>query len=47
MVERSKLNEDTNRIFVDPSRYRRMIGTLMYLTASRLDLQFAVCMCAR
>ncbi|GJZ88763.1 hypothetical protein Tco_0660545 [Tanacetum coccineum] len=24
-----------------------MIGTLMYLTSSRPDLQFAVCMCAR
>ncbi|GKF37981.1 hypothetical protein Tco_0114739 [Tanacetum coccineum] len=24
-----------------------MIGTLLYLTASRLDLQFAICMCAR
>nr|GEZ26922.1 retrotransposon protein, putative, unclassified [Tanacetum cinerariifolium] len=24
-----------------------MIGTLIYLTASRPDLQFAICMCAR
>nr|GFC90720.1 retrotransposon protein, putative, unclassified [Tanacetum cinerariifolium] len=24
-----------------------MIGTLLYLTASRPDLQFAICMCAR
>ncbi|GJW15068.1 hypothetical protein Tco_0019201 [Tanacetum coccineum] len=47
MVERSKLDEDTNGIVVDPSRYRGMIGTLMYLTASRPDLQFVVCMCAR
>ncbi|GJT21738.1 hypothetical protein Tco_0891675 [Tanacetum coccineum] len=42
MVERSKLDEDTNEIAVDPSRYRRMIGTLMYLTVSRPDLQFFV-----
>ncbi|GJW47812.1 uncharacterized mitochondrial protein-like protein [Tanacetum coccineum] len=26
---------------------RGMIGTLLYLTASRPDLQFAICMCAR
>nr|GEY30462.1 retrovirus-related Pol polyprotein from transposon TNT 1-94 [Tanacetum cinerariifolium] len=32
---------------VDPSHYHGMIGTLPYLTASRPDLQFAICMCAR
>ncbi|GJW76498.1 hypothetical protein Tco_0138180 [Tanacetum coccineum] len=32
---------------VDPTCYHGMIGTLMYLTASRPDLVFAVCMCAR
>ncbi|GKE29010.1 retrovirus-related pol polyprotein from transposon TNT 1-94 [Tanacetum coccineum] len=47
MVERSKLDEGTNEIAVDPLQYRGMIGTLTYLTASRLDLQFVVCMCAR
>nr|GEV18814.1 uncharacterized mitochondrial protein AtMg00810-like [Tanacetum cinerariifolium] len=29
------------------SHYHGMIGTLLYLTASKLDLQFAICMCAR
>ncbi|GJX50788.1 hypothetical protein Tco_0277633 [Tanacetum coccineum] len=32
---------------VVPSHYRGMIDTLLYLTASRPDLQFSICMCAR
>ncbi|GJS58825.1 retrovirus-related pol polyprotein from transposon TNT 1-94 [Tanacetum coccineum] len=47
MVEKSKLDEDTQGKVVDPTHYRGMIGTLMYLTASRPDLTFVVCMCAR
>ncbi|GKG16379.1 hypothetical protein Tco_0358702 [Tanacetum coccineum] len=48
MVEKSKLDEDKEGKVVDPSQYRGMIGTLLYLTiASRPDLQFAICMCAR
>nr|GEY96747.1 hypothetical protein [Tanacetum cinerariifolium] len=47
MVEKSKLDEDKEGETVDPSHYRDMIGTLLYLTASRPDLQFAICMCAR
>ncbi|GJY35844.1 putative ribonuclease H-like domain-containing protein [Tanacetum coccineum] len=47
MVEKSKLDEDKEGKVVDPSHYRGMIGTLLYLTASRPDLQFAICMCAR
>ncbi|GKA33736.1 hypothetical protein Tco_0720165 [Tanacetum coccineum] len=46
MVEKSKLDEDLQGKVVDPTCYRRMIGTLMYLTSSRPDLVFAVCMCA-
>ncbi|GKF69773.1 uncharacterized mitochondrial protein-like protein, partial [Tanacetum coccineum] len=33
MVEKSKLDEDTQGKVVDPIHYRRMVGTLMYLTA--------------
>ncbi|GJR41246.1 retrovirus-related pol polyprotein from transposon TNT 1-94 [Tanacetum coccineum] len=44
---KSKLDEDKEGKAVDPSHYRGMIGTLLYLTASRPDLQFAICMCAR
>ncbi|GJV85897.1 retrovirus-related pol polyprotein from transposon TNT 1-94 [Tanacetum coccineum] len=47
MVEKSKLDEDTQEKAVDPTHYREMIGTLMYLIASRPDLTFVVCMCAR
>nr|GFB69847.1 hypothetical protein [Tanacetum cinerariifolium] len=38
MVEKSKLDEDTQRKAVDPTHYRDMVGTLMYLTSSRPDL---------
>nr|GFA50572.1 hypothetical protein [Tanacetum cinerariifolium] len=47
MVEKSKLDEDKEGKVVAPSHYRGMISTLLYLTASRPDLQFAICMCAR
>nr|GEX31882.1 uncharacterized mitochondrial protein AtMg00810-like [Tanacetum cinerariifolium] len=47
MVEKSKLDEDKEGKAVDPSHYSGMIGTLLYLTASRPDLQFAICTCAR
>ena len=32
---------------VDITNYRAMIGSLLYLTASRPDIMFAVCLCAR
>ncbi|GJR92002.1 retrovirus-related pol polyprotein from transposon TNT 1-94 [Tanacetum coccineum] len=47
MVEKSKMDKDKEGKAVDPSHYPGMIGTLLYLTASRPDLQFAICMCAR
>nr|GFB06792.1 hypothetical protein [Tanacetum cinerariifolium] len=47
MVEKSKLDEDKKGKAIDLSHYHGMIGTLLYLTASRPDLQFAICMCAR
>ncbi|GKA26109.1 retrovirus-related pol polyprotein from transposon TNT 1-94 [Tanacetum coccineum] len=46
MVEKSKLDEDTQGKVVDPTHYHGMAGTLMYLIASRPDLTFIVCMCA-
>nr|GFB19718.1 hypothetical protein [Tanacetum cinerariifolium] len=47
MMEKSKLDEDKEGKAVDLSHYYGMIGTFLYLTASRHDLQFAICMCAR
>ncbi|GJR76152.1 retrovirus-related pol polyprotein from transposon TNT 1-94, partial [Tanacetum coccineum] len=47
MVDKSKPDEDTQGKAVDPTHYCGMVGTLMYLTASRPDLTFVVCMCAR
>ncbi|CAM8895510.1 unnamed protein product [Rhodiola kirilowii] len=32
---------------IDPTKYRGMIGSLLYLTASRPDIMFSVCQCAR
>ncbi|GJW72529.1 hypothetical protein Tco_0129446 [Tanacetum coccineum] len=40
MVEKSKLDEDPQGKVVDPTSYRRMIGSLMYLTASGPDIVF-------
>ncbi|GJY77679.1 retrovirus-related pol polyprotein from transposon TNT 1-94 [Tanacetum coccineum] len=42
MVEKSKLDEDPQGNAVDPTHYRGMVGTLMYLTSSRPDLVYAV-----
>nr|GEV04002.1 retrovirus-related Pol polyprotein from transposon TNT 1-94 [Tanacetum cinerariifolium] len=47
MVDQLKLDEDPLGILDDQTRFRSMVGSLMYLTASRPDLVFAVCMCAR
>nr|GEZ60354.1 hypothetical protein [Tanacetum cinerariifolium] len=47
IVEKSKLDEDKEGKAVDPSHYCGMIGTLLFQTASRPDLQFAICVCAR
>nr|GEV02492.1 putative reverse transcriptase domain-containing protein [Tanacetum cinerariifolium] len=47
MVDRLKLDKDSLGVPVDHTRFRSMVGSLMYLTASRFDLVFAVCMCVR
>ncbi|GJR68013.1 retrovirus-related pol polyprotein from transposon TNT 1-94, partial [Tanacetum coccineum] len=47
MIENKKLDEDLQGKPVDATLYRDMIGSLMYLTSSRPDLNYAVCLCAR
>ena len=42
-----KLSKDEHGVSVDQSLYRSMIGSLLYLTASRPDISFAVGVCAR
>ncbi|GJW84808.1 hypothetical protein Tco_0157953 [Tanacetum coccineum] len=47
-IETNKaLVKDEEAEAVDVHLYRSMIGSLMYLTASRPDIMFAVCACAR
>ncbi|GKB29523.1 retrovirus-related pol polyprotein from transposon TNT 1-94 [Tanacetum coccineum] len=47
MIENKKLDEDLQGKLVDATLYRDMIGSLMYLTSSRPDLNHVVCLCAR
>ncbi|GKC25584.1 hypothetical protein Tco_1027734 [Tanacetum coccineum] len=47
MVPPNKLGPDLNGKAVNEIQYRGMIGSLMYLTASRLDIQFSTCLCVR
>nr|GEV21171.1 retrovirus-related Pol polyprotein from transposon TNT 1-94 [Tanacetum cinerariifolium] len=47
MEIKDKLDLDQNRSQVDATKYRSMIGALMYLTSSRPDNVHATCLCAR
>ncbi|GJX87500.1 putative ribonuclease H-like domain-containing protein [Tanacetum coccineum] len=47
MEPNKALVKDEEADSVDVHLYRSMIGSLMYLTASRPDITFAVCACAR
>lgn len=43
----NNLHADPDGKPVNPTLYRGMIGSLMYLTASRPDIMFSTCLCAR
>ena len=47
MANGVKLDVDEKGKSVDQKQYRGMIGSLLYLTASRPDILFIVCLCAR
>ena len=47
MGTNAHLDSDASGNMVDQKLYRSMIGSLLYVTASRLDVMFSVCMCAR
>ncbi|GJY23554.1 retrovirus-related pol polyprotein from transposon TNT 1-94 [Tanacetum coccineum] len=46
MSTETKLTRDEEGESVDNTKYRGMIGSLLYLTASRPDIMFSVCLCA-
>ncbi|KAJ3702073.1 hypothetical protein LUZ61_005778 [Rhynchospora tenuis] len=41
------IDADDKGVAMDITLYRGMIGSLLYLTASRPDIMYAVCLCAR
>ncbi|GJS15333.1 hypothetical protein Tco_0409805 [Tanacetum coccineum] len=47
MVPPNNLGPDLSGKAVNETQYRGMIGSLMYLTTSILDIQFSTCLCAR
>jgi hypothetical protein len=46
MSTKTALDPDENGKVVDQREYRSMIGSLLYLTMTRPDIQFDVCLCA-
>ncbi|GJS33385.1 retrovirus-related pol polyprotein from transposon TNT 1-94 [Tanacetum coccineum] len=47
MSSDTKLTKDEECESIDSTKYRGMIGNLLYLTARRPDIMFSVCLCAR
>ncbi|GKB41627.1 putative ribonuclease H-like domain-containing protein [Tanacetum coccineum] len=47
METKMALTKDEEAVDVDVHLYRSMVGSLMYLTAYRPDIMFAVCACSR
>jgi len=47
MTSSAPLDKDPSDKSVDQKKYRGMIGSLLYLTASQPDIMFNVCLCAR
>ena len=47
MATNEALNKEDMSVDVDQKLYRGMIGSLLYITASRPDIMHGVCLCAR
>jgi hypothetical protein len=47
MGTNENLDSDANGNMVDQKLYRSMIGSLLYVTASRPDVMFSVCACVQ
>ena len=47
MSSLAKLSSDPSSVEVNPTLYRSIIGNLLYLTTSRLDISFSVGVCAQ
>ncbi|GKE00094.1 retrovirus-related pol polyprotein from transposon TNT 1-94, partial [Tanacetum coccineum] len=47
MSTKIKFTKDDEADSVDYTKYQGMIGSLLYLTTSRPDIMFSVCLCAR
>ena len=47
MGTNGSLVSDASGNMVDQKMYRSMIGNLLYVTASRPDVMFSLCMCVR
>ena len=47
MISSTKPNVDSSGVEVSPTLYRSIIGSLLYLTASRPDIAFSNGVCAR
>ncbi|GJZ26329.1 hypothetical protein Tco_0570582 [Tanacetum coccineum] len=47
MLPPNNLGPDESGLSVNETLFRGMIGSLMYLTANRHDIQFSTCLCAR
>jgi hypothetical protein len=47
MSTSTTLDTDEDGEPVDQKEYRSMIGSLLYLTVTRPDIHFAVCLCGR
>ena len=47
MATTTKFDKDEQGKNIDIKLHHSMIGSLLYLTANRLDIMFSVCLCAR